>query len=250
VLPPPSTPPAPPAPPTPPPASPPVVAAGPFAGLRYRFTTGLRPGETAHIRDDANHAVLSYRAFASVIGVVAAFVAGIVFVAGIAATALLYAQKSPARSLLALVLTLAFSFLISRLVPRTNVTLYDDGSPALTISQRSQGSWAISTPNGTVLGQIRKSPFSFLGRTRWTITHEGRILAEALEESFGRAILRKLYGKFSRRYESNLLIRLPGIEMGRIIRRGPDVDVLELVGDGLDRRIGVGLATVVLGREP
>jgi len=194
--------------------------------------------------------VLSYRAFASVIGVVAAFVSGIVLVAGLAATLFLFIGHSPLRALLALVLTLLFSFVISRLVPRTNVTLYDDGSPALTISQRSQGSWIIATPNGTTLAQVRKSPFSFLGRTRWTITHEGRILAEAIEESFGRAVLRKLYGKFSRRYESNLLIRLPGVDMGRIIRRGKEVDVLELVGDGLDRRVAVGLATVVLGREP
>ena len=253
-----SSPPPPPAtPPLPAPLStnpgpvPPVSAApGPFAGLRYRFTTGLRPGEIAHIRDDAGQAVLSYRAFASVIGIVAAFVAGIVFVAGLAATAFLYAEKSPLRALLALVLTLAFSFLISRLVPRINVTLYDDGSPALTISQRSQGTWIIATPNGTTLATVRKSPFSFLGRTRWTITHEGRILAEAIEESLPRAILRKLYGKFSRRYETNLRLYLPGIEMGRIVRRGEEVDALELVGDALDRRVAVGLAAVVLGREP
>jgi len=110
----------------------------------------------------------------------------------------------------------------------------------------------VATPNGAVLGALRKSPFSFLGRTRWTITHDGRVLAEAIEESFGRAILRKLYGKFSRRFETNLFIRLPGLDMGRILRRNEDgdVDVLELAGDALDRRVAVALATVVFGREP
>lgn len=170
------------------------------------------------------------------------------FVAGLAATAFLISQSSPLRALLALALTLLFTFVITRLVPRISVTLYDDGSPALTISQRANATYLVATPNGSILGRIRKSPFSFLGRTRWTISHDGRVLAEAIEESFGRAILRKLYGKFSRRFESNLLLRLPGIEMGQIVRR--EDDLLELTGDALDRRLAVALATVVFGREP
>jgi hypothetical protein len=186
-----------------------------------------------------------------VIGIIAALVAGIVFVAGVAATLFLIAEHSPFRALIAVALTIAFSVVITRLVPRTNVTLYDDGTPALTISQRAAATYVVAAPNGTILGQLRKSPFSFLGRTRWTVTHQGRVLAEAIEESFGRAMLRKLYGKFSRRFETNLLVRLPGIDMGRIVRRdGNDVDVLELTGDALDRRVAVALATVVFGREP
>jgi len=176
-----------------------------------------------------------------------------VFVAGIAATAFLIAEKSPTRAVLAFLLTLFFTFLITLLVPRTNVTLYDDGNPALTISQRAASSWIVATPNGAVLARLRKSPFSILGRTRWSIDHEGRVLAEAIEESFGRAMLRKLYGKFSRRFETNMNIRLPGLDMGRILRRPNErgeVDVLELDGDALDRRVAVALATVVLGREP
>jgi len=224
------------------------VPLGPFSGLRYHFTTGLRNGETAHIRDEGGKLVLSYRAFASVVGVIASLVAGIVLVAGIAGTWFLIEEKSPLRAMVALALTFAFAFLITRLVPRTNVTLYDDGTPALTISQRAPATYVVAAPNGTILGQLRKSGFSFLGRTRWTITHQGRILAEAIEESFGRAMLRKLYGKFSRRFETNFFIRLPGIDMGRILRR-PE-DVLELTGDALDRRVAVALATVVLGREP
>jgi len=184
--------------------------------------------------------------------VIATLMSGIVCVAGIAGTWFLIEQKSPLRALIALALTFAFAFLIARLAPRANVTLYNDGTPALTISQRANTAYVVAAPNGTILGQLRKSPFSFLGRTRWTVTHEGRVLAEAIEESFGRAILRKLYGKFSRRFETNIYIRLPGVEMGRIVRRkvNGDVDVLELTGDALDRRVAVALATVVFGREP
>ena len=165
-----------------------------------------------------------------------------------AATLFLVYQKAPLQTLLVLVLTLLFTFVITRLVPRISVTLYDDGTPALTISQRANATYVVATPNGTILGRLRKSPFSFLGRTRWTISHDGRVLAEAIEESFGRAILRKLYGKFSRRFESNFSLRLPGLEMGRIVRR--EDDLLELTGDALDRRLAVALATIVFGRHP
>jgi hypothetical protein len=197
--------------------------------------------------------LLSYRSFASVIGVIATLVTGVVLVAGVAGTLLLIHEKSPLRAIVALVLTVSFALLITHLVPRTNTTLFDDGNPALTITQRAAATYLVSAPNGTLLGQLRKSPFSFLGRTRWSVTQNGRVLAEAIEESFGRAMLRKLYGKFSRRYETNLFIRLPGIEMGKIIRRTNgtgEADVLELTGDALDRRMAVALATVVFGREP
>jgi hypothetical protein len=215
--------------------------------------SGLRSGETAHIRDDAGKVLLSYRSFASVIGVIATLITGIVLMAGIAGMLFLIHEKSPLRAIIALVLTVSFALLITHLVPRTNTTLFDDGTAALTIAQRAAATYLVSAPNGTLLGQLRKSPFSFLGRTRWSVTQNGRVLAEAIEESFGRALLRKLYGKFSRRFETDLLIRLPGIEMGKIIRRTNgtgEADVLELTGDALDRRMAVALATVVLGREP
>ena len=160
------------------------------------------------------------------------------------------------RGAAAIVLTLIFAFVISLLVPRTNVTLFDDGTPALTISQRSvfpSASYVVAAPNGTILAVLRKSPFSRLGRNRWSITQEGRYIGQALEESFGRALVRKVLGKFSRRFETNVRIDHGGIPAGRIIRRAEPnatIDTLELTGDALDRRVAVALATVVLGREP
>lgn len=231
-------------------------APGPFSHTRYRFTTGLRAGEVANIRGDQGQILLSYRSFASVVGIVAALVSAIVSLAGLAAVLFLLAEGSPVRAIAALALTLLFAFFIAMLVPNVNVTLYDEHHPALTISQRATHpgtSYVVATPNGATLAEIRKGAFSRLGRHRWTVYQEGRLLAEAKEESWSRAMLRKLLGKFSRRHETNFTIEYGGIEAGRIIRR-PDaqgaVDVLELTNDVLDRRIALALAVVVFGREP
>jgi hypothetical protein len=237
----------------PPPAA---VGGGPFAQTRYRFTTGLRAGEIAPIRGENGQVLLSYRSFASAIGIVATLVSGIVMLAGLAAVLFLIAEKAPARGMVALVLTLVFALFIAMLVPRINVTLYDENHPALTLSQRAVfpvATFVVAAPNGTTLAEVRRTFFSRFGRNRWTISQNGRHLGEAVEESWGRAVLRKMLGKFSRRFETNLRIDHGGLEAGRILRR-PDsdgtVDVLELTNDALDRRVAVAVAVLVLGREP
>ncbi|MDQ3281463.1 MAG: hypothetical protein M3Q69_08625 [Acidobacteriota bacterium] len=200
--------------------------------------------------------LLSYRSFASVAGVVAALVSGIVAVAGIAAVLFLIAEGAPLRAIAALVLTIAFSIAIALLVPRTNVTLYDEHHPALTIAQRTlfpAATYVVTLPNGTTIAELRKRLFSRIGRNRWTIVHDGRYLGEAFEESCPRAIVRKLLGKFDRRFETNVRLEAGRVHAGTIVRR-PDtqgrMDVLELHGDVLDRRVAVAVAVLVLGAEP
>lgn len=235
----------------PPLISPPPPTLGAFTHTLFRFTTGIRAGQVASVRGANDEVLLTYRSFASVVGVIAAFLAGIVAVAGAAGVLLLFYQGAPLRALLVLVLTIVFSIVIAMLVPRTNVTLYEESHPALTISQRAvfpSATYIVATPNGGHLAELRKSFLSRLGRNRWTITQEGRYLGEALEESFGAALLRKLFGKFSRKFEANLRITYGGVDAGRIVRRS--TDSLELTGDALDRRVAVALATLVLGREP
>jgi hypothetical protein len=229
---------------------------GPFAHAHYRFTTGLRAGEVAAIRGENGQVLLSYRSFASITGIVATLVSGIIAMAGIAAVLFLFEEGEAVRAGAALLLTFLFSFCIALLLPRVQVTLYDDGQPALTVSQRSTfptASYVVSTPNGVSLGELRKSLFSRLGRNRWTIVQEGRLIGEAAEESLGRALVRKFAGKFNRRFEENMGIESGGLLAGRILRR-PDgqgrTDMLEITSDLLDRRIAVALATLVLGREP
>lgn len=238
-------------PPAPPPLPPVANVAGPFARTRYLFTTGLRAGEVANIRDDEGNVLLSYRSFATIVGVVAALVSGIVVVAGIAAVIFLASEGAPLRGAAALILTVAFAFLISLLVPRINVTLYDEHHPALTLQQRSvfpSATYVIAAPNGTALAELRKSVFSRFGRHRWTITQDGRYVGEAIEETFFGALLRKLLGKFSRSFETDVVVRYGGMEVGKIHRRNGDA--LEIANDALDRRVAVALATLVLGREP
>lgn len=231
-------------------------APGPFSHTRYRFNTGLRAGEIANIHAEDGRVLLSYRSFASVAGIVAAAVSAIVALAGLAAVLFLIAEGSPVRAIAAFGLTLIFAFVIAMLVPNVNVTLYDENHPALTISERATHpgtSYIVAAPNGTSLAELRRSALSRLGRHRWSILQDGRLLAEAREESWSRAILRKLLGKFNRRYETNFVIEHGGIEVGRIVRRPDprgDYDLLEIANDALDRRVAVGLAVLVLGREP
>lgn len=226
-------------------------AMGAFAHTAFHFTTGLRAGEVAQVRGAGGEVLLTYRSFASIVGVIAALVAGIVAIAGIAAMLLLIAEEAPIRALIALALTLAFSFVIAMLAPRTNVTLYEESQPALTIAQRAlfpTARYAVSAPNGAELAELRKSFLSRLGRNRWRIFQGGRLLGEAREHSLGGALLRKLFGKFSRRFETDVDITSGGLAAGRILRRRGDV--LEVTSDALDRRVLVALATLVLGREP
>jgi len=224
--------------------------------MRYRFTTGLRAGEIAAIRGDDGQVLLSYRSFATVVGIVAALVSGIVAVAGLAAVLFLFAEESPMRAAAALVLTLLFATFIALIVPRVNVTLYDDGHPALTLVQTSvfpSAVYVVATPNGVTLAELHKSFFSRLGRNRWSIVQERRLIGDAAEESLPAALIRKLLGKFNRRFETDLVLHHGGLPAGRIVRRPtPDgrADVLELTNDTLDRRVAVALATLVLGREP
>lgn len=181
----------------------------------------------------------------------AGLVSGIVLVAGAAATLLLVTEKQYLHAAGALALTLVFAIVIALLVPRTTVTLFDNDQPALTIAQRSTfpgARYVVATPNGATLAELHKSLFSRLGRNRWTIWQEGRLLGDAVEESFFRAFLRKFLGKFSRRFETNVIVRFGGLPAGRIPRR--TADTLELMSDALDRRIAVALATLILGREP
>jgi hypothetical protein len=231
-------------------------AMGAFAHTDFGFTTGLHSGEVANVRGAGGEVLLTYRAFATIVGVIAAFVAAIVAVAGIAATLLLIAEGAPLRALIALALTLAFSAVIATLAPRTNVTLYEESQPALIIAQRAifpSALYTVTTPNGAELAELRKSFLSRLGRNRWRIFQGRRYLGEARESSFGGALLRKLLGKFSRAFETDVEITIGGIEAGRILRRrdaSGRADVLVVTSDAVDRRVLVALATLVLGREP
>jgi hypothetical protein len=221
----------------------------------------VRAGETVSIRDDAGNVLLTYRSFASIVGIVAALVAGIVIIAGVAATVFLLAEDREAAAATAAILALSFALLIATLVPRTRVTLYDEGKPAIMIVERSRlpfpaVTYAVKGPDGNVLALLRRSAIARLARNRWSISAppDQRGVAYAVEESLSRALGRKFLGKFRRSFESNFLIVNHGTHAGAIIRR-PDYrglyDVLEISPKTtIDRRVLVALATLVFGSEP
>lgn len=228
---------------------------------RFQFMSGIPAGDTAYIRGEDGNAVLSYRSFASVVGVIAALMSAVVLVAGVAGVLFLLLERRPLPAIAALMLSAAFAATIVMLVPATNVTIFEGAAPAITIVQQSTVSfpsvtYVVATPDGKPIARIAKSFFSRFGRNRWLLLSTEDFLArgEAVEESFGRALVRKLFGKFAPAYQSNVDIAWNGEPAGKIIRRpGADgqADLLTLnPTTTLDRRTAVALATLVLGSEP
>jgi hypothetical protein len=223
--------------------------------------TGMPAGETANIRDDRGAVLLHYRSFASVTGVVAAVMAAIVIVSGIAAAIFLYSEDRSVPAAIALLLAAAFAVMIAMLVPTTHATLYGGAQPLITIVQQSSVSipvvtFLVATAEGEPLARLRKSVFARLGRNRWHILplNDDPPVGQAVEESLSRALVRKMLGKFSPRYQSNVVIRYFDQAAATIIRRpdaAGDIDVLDIDPNSpIDRRVAVGLATLILGSEP
>ena len=205
--------------------------------------------------------MLSYRSFASAVGIIAALVAGIVLIAGLAGVLFLLSEGRPLPAIAAITLSVVFAAVIVMLVPPIHVTIYDGPDPALTIAQQSSLGFpvvtmVVATIEGNPLARLRKSFLSRFGRNRWAILPPGDNgpRGDAVEESLGRALLRKITGKFNPRHQSNVRVRYAGSDVGWIVRRPNetgDVDILDLTPDGaLDRRVAVALATVILGSEP
>ena len=185
------------------------------------------------------------------VGIVALVVSVIVAVTGAGAVIFLLLESRPLPAFMALLLSAAFAVV--------HVTLYKEEDPVLHIAQQSNvsfpvASYVVGTPEQKVVARLRKSVWSRLGRNRWDIldASDNRPIGYAAEESLSRAFLRKLAGKFNRRYESNVRIHYLGQGAGWIVRRPDntgDVDVLEL-GRDIDRRVAIALATLILGSEP
>ena len=112
------------------------ASAGPFSKSRYRFTSGVRAGEVVTIRSDGGEPILTYRSFASVVGIVALTVSVIVAVTGMAAVLFLLFDGRPFPATMAFLLSAAFTVVIAMLVPTTHVTLYEGSHPVLHIAQQ------------------------------------------------------------------------------------------------------------------
>lgn len=229
---------------------------------RYHFTPGASGGEIATIRDDDGQTLLTYKGFASIVGIVAALVGAIVAVTGAGAFAFLIYDKRPLPAAAALLLSVGFCVLITYIIPSISVTIFDSDSPAIAIAQQSHSvpsvTFSVAGADGRRLARFRRSLLSRLGRNRWVIldADTNARLGQAIEESLSRALVRKVLGKFARRFESDFRIEVMG-RLAGVIRRRPAgnsaVDVLELSTESttsLDRRVLIALATLILGSEP
>jgi hypothetical protein len=241
---------------------PPPAPATAFDRSRFQFMSGIPAGDTAYIRGEDGSAVLSYRSFASAVGIIAALLSAVVLAAGgMGMLFLLIMEQRPLPAAAALILSAVFAALIVMLIPATNVTIFDAGAPAVALVQQPGLSfpsvvYVVATADGTPIARITSSFLSRFGRNRWSINSADDFLArgEAVEESLGRAIVRKAFGTFAPAYQANLRITWNGEAAGWIIRRpGADgqADVLDLdPATTLDRRVAVALAMLVLGSEP
>lgn len=227
---------------------------------RFCFVSGMPAGEKASIRDEEGHVLLTYRGFASIVGIVGAMMAGIVVVTGAAGFAFLLMDGRLIAAVITITLTSAFAAVISLLVPTISVTLFEDDKPSVVIEQHSRmaipvATYVVRTGSGQLLAILRKSVFSRLGRNRWRILDaENRTIGEAIEESLGRALLRKVAGKFNPSLESNVHIRARGKHAAWIIRRPTGkggAGYLDVAPDApMDRRVFIAIATLVFGSEP
>ena len=136
--------------------------------------TGIAAGETVRIRDDEGNVLFTYRSFASVIGIVAALVASIVVMAGIAATLFLCdgAQRRDGNRGAGAERLLRARDRDARAADQRDAV--QRLLPALTIAQKSRSNvpsvtFTVVTPDGAAVGTFRKSIFSRLGRNRWRI---------------------------------------------------------------------------------
>jgi hypothetical protein len=218
----------------------------------------VRAGEKVAIRGEDGEALLSYRSFASVVGIVAIVVSVLVLVTGAAAVVFLMVGQRPLPAAFALVLSAGFAVLIAMLVPPVNVTLNQDVVPVLLITQESNVSFpsvtfVVSTPERKVLARLRKRVWSRLGQNRWDILNatDDRPMGYAEEESLSRAFVRKVGGKFNARYQADVRIDYLDKNVGWIMRRanGAPPDTLAING-AIDHRVAVALATLILGSEP
>lgn len=185
-------------------------------------------------------------------GVVAAFIASVVIVAGLAASVFLVAGGSVFRAAVAAGMTSLFAVAIWLLTPLTSVDLHHGSLAILRIRQASlfpAAAYVVTDAEEKELALLRKPLRARVARELWLVEIGGRTVAEAVEPSWRRVLLRKAFGMFSRRWDANLRVASGGIDCGRIRRRGPNGREVTISGNLLDPRVTLALAIVIFGGE-
>lgn len=235
-----------------------------FSQGLYVLDVSVPYGERSTVRDEDGKPLFYYRRPVNLIGFVAGLVAGFIFLAGLASTIFLAIDRRIIPAALALVLTAIFFTIVLLLVPRRHIYLYRDESMtsvALMLWQETRLSFPIlrftaRVPDGTMIGCFTKSAFSSLGRHRWAIFDRMGVarIGHAVEDSFSRAMIRKVLGSFFGMLRTNFLLFMNGQQVGVIDRRTTPLDryFLDLRGEGgeqVDRRVALALAVLIDGLE-
>lgn len=232
-------------------------------GSRFYIAVDTPAGESGSVSSEASTPLLYFHAPGKLIGIVAAMVAAIVTLGGLAATAALAAGFRFGAASAALVLTAAFTAMILLLVPRRHLLIFRDQEMkkvAMTIRQDSLFAFphlrfSAAQPDGATVGFLEKNSFSNLGRRRWWVFDRERILptAYAVEDSWVHALARKLSGNLFSVFRTDFRIYLGSSPAGWISRREPYRHSLDLSEDSsfqIDRRMGIALAVVISTVEP
>jgi hypothetical protein len=246
-----------------------LIAAPEMLAARFQSSRFIVPGPARGIpvavSDEEGRPLLRLLGFAAVGGIVSFFVAATVIVASLAATIFLLSDGRFLSALVALALSGGFLVAIWRLLSHLEVPVFGDDSlerRVVTLTQISQltfpgTKFLVSDSSGREIGKLRFSGWSRIGRHRWTLLDaQDRHIATATEDSWGRAMLRKLLGKFRPEFETNLEIRSDDKVIGTITRRKEEgtnrglVDVSADQNDIVDRRLAAALAILVFGLEP
>lgn len=231
----------------------------PFRLTRYLIDVAAPDRDRATVRNEAEQPLFYFRRHTDLVGCVAAVMAGIVVVAGAAASVILVSESSVFPALLAVALMVAFAAVILWLVPRKHFYIYDDPAMkhvALLAWQESRFSfpslrYSARLGDGTVLAGFERRASSRLGRHRWWIyDRHGSPVGSATESSLVRAFFHNFLGSLFGIFRSDFRIVANGRPVGVVrLDAGPlDRRILDLNEDPhatFDRRIALVLAVII-----
>lgn len=210
------------------------------------------------VRSPEGDALLSYRAFGGVIGVIATFTATLVFLSASAAAVFLSLQMRLAAAAAALVLGITFAVLINSLVPSMQVRLIDPHGRIVVMLERMRrglrpaASWIITGEAGEPLATASPNALAPYLHEAWKLRLANGSTAVASDPSILRALVRKFLASFDRSFETDLRVELGSEVQGWIRRRTADGSGghLEVVPTAaIDSRVVLGLAAIVLCGE-
>jgi hypothetical protein len=199
----------------------------------------------------------TWRNYAGVSGAVASVAKSLIVLSGIAVAVLLASEQAWVGAVAAIVLSLAFAFLVAILAPKIVVTMFgSDAAALLSIRQltRVPGSWLILTPTGERLAIVRRPRFHRARRERWFITDlGGRTVALFRDRSLARTLLRVLTIGIVAPARRELELVASGVSTGQLTSHGGGTDAtrrLDLVRHPVDARITIAAAALILTGEP